>query len=44
MSGNIILIDDHTLFRYDIRSVLDGVDYEVIGEVADGLNGVKLVE
>ena len=44
MSGNIILIDDHTLFRRGIRSVLDEADYEVIGEAADGLSGVKLVE
>jgi len=26
MSGNIILIDDHTLFRRGIRSVLDEAD------------------
>ena len=44
MSGNIILIDDHTLFRRGIRSVLDEAEYEVIGEAADGLSGVKLVE
>ena len=41
----IVLIDDHTLFRTGIRTLLGMEDaFEVVGEVADGLSGVKLVE
>lgn len=44
MNTSIILIDDHTLFRRGIKSVLSEADFEVIGEAADGLSGVKLIE
>ena len=49
MSSNetirIALIDDHTLFRSGIKALLARQDdYEVVGEAADGLSGVKLVE
>lgn len=41
----IVLIDDHTLFRSGIKALLARQhDFEVIGEAADGLSGVKLVE
>lgn len=41
----IALIDDHTLFRSGIKALLARQDdYEVVGEAADGLSGVKLVE
>ena len=41
----IVLIDDHTLFRSGIKALLARQDdYEVVGEAADGLSGVKLVE
>ena len=40
----IVLIDDHTLFRSGIRALLARQEnYEVVGEAADGLSGVKLV-
>ena len=40
----IALIDDHTLFRSGIKDLLSRQnDFEVIGEAADGLSGVKLV-
>ena len=39
----IALIDDHTLFRSGIKALLSRQnDFEVIGEAADGLSGVKL--
>ena len=42
---SIILIDDHTLFRSGIKALLARqADCEVVGEAADGLSGVKLVE
>lgn len=41
----IILIDDHTLFRSGIKALLSRQqDFDVVGEAADGLAGVKLVE
>ena len=40
----IALIDDHTLFRSGIKALLSRQnDFEVIGEAADGLSGVKPV-
>ena len=42
---SIILIDDNTLFRSGIKAWLARqADCEVVGEAADGLSGVKLVE
>lgn len=41
----IILIDDHNLFRSGIKALLSRQEnFEIIGEAADGLSGVKLVE
>ena len=38
----ILLVDDHSLFRSGIRSLLESQqDFEVIGEASDGLEGVK---
>ena len=42
---NIVLIDDHTLFRSGIKALLSRqTDCNVVGEAADGFSGVKLVE
>ncbi|WP_002245057.1 response regulator [Neisseria meningitidis] len=44
MTIKIILIDDHTLFRSGIKSLLSRQhDFEVIGEAADGLSGIKMI-
>ena len=41
----IALVDDHTLFRSGLKALLTRQDdFEVVGEAADGLEGVKLVE
>ena len=41
----ILLIDDHTLFRSGIKALLvRQADCEVVGEAADGLSGLKLIE
>ncbi|MGN1209124.1 MAG: response regulator [Duodenibacillus sp.] len=41
----IALVDDHTLFRSGIRALLSRQsDFEIVGEAADGLEGVKLIE
>lgn len=38
----ILLVDDHNLFRSGIRLLLSrNPDFEVVGEAADGLEGVK---
>ncbi|OHX10683.1 response regulator [Chromobacterium sphagni] len=41
----ILLVDDHTLFRSGLRALLQRqVDFVVVGEAADGLEGVKQAE
>ena len=38
----ILLVDDHSLFRSGIKSLLESQDgFEVVGEASDGLDGVK---
>jgi two-component system, NarL family, nitrate/nitrite response regulator NarL len=38
----ILLVDDHSLFRSGIKSLLESQEeFEVIGEASDGLEGVK---
>jgi len=40
----VLLVDDHTLFRSGIKSLLQrNEDFEVIGEAGDGLDGIKRV-
>lgn len=39
----ILLVDDHALFRGGLRSLLQRqIDFDIVGEAADGLEGVKL--
>ena len=41
----IVLIDDHNLFRSGIKALLSRqADFDIVGEAADRLSGVKLVE
>lgn len=38
----ILLIDDHTLFRSGIRSLLQRhADFQIVGEASDGVEGIK---
>ncbi len=40
----VLLVDDHTLFRSGIKSLLQrNDDFEVVGEAGDGLEGIKRV-
>lgn len=40
----VLLVDDHTLFRSGINSLLQrNEDFEVVGEAGDGLEGIKRV-
>lgn len=42
MTIKILLIDDHSLFRSGVRFLLQRQsDFEVVGEAADGLDGIK---
>lgn len=39
---SVLLVDDHTLFRSGIRSLLQRhSDFSVVGEAADGVEGIK---
>ncbi|MFC3532426.1 response regulator [Vogesella facilis] len=41
----ILLVDDHTLFRSGLKALLQRQpDFDIVGEAADGLEGVKLAE
>lgn len=41
----ILLVDDHTLFRSGLKALLQRQsDFDIIGEAADGLEGVKQCE
>src|SRR5437867_8888478 len=45
MASSILIIEDHTLFREGLKSLLQGnKDYEIIGEAADGREGIRLAE
>jgi two-component system nitrate/nitrite response regulator NarL len=42
MTIKILLVDDHTLFRSGVKLLLQrNPEFEVVGEAADGLEGVK---
>lgn len=44
-SIRILLVDDHTLFRSGLKALLQRQpDFDIVGEAADGLEGVKLAE
>ena len=35
----IVVVDDHTLFRNGLRTLLDGIEgFSVIGEASNGVN------
>jgi DNA-binding NarL/FixJ family response regulator len=40
----IVLADDHNVVRHGIRLTLEELGFEVVGEAADGLEAIKLVE
>jgi DNA-binding NarL/FixJ family response regulator len=41
----IVVADDHTLFRQGLKRLLDGVaDLEIVGEASDGLELLKLLK
>lgn len=41
--SRILIVDDHTLFRKGLRSLIESSEqFEVVGEATDGLEGVKM--
>ncbi len=45
MAINILIVDDHTLFRQGLRRVLElEIDFAVVGEAMDGGEAVKIVK
>ena len=43
MPARILLVDDHTLVRQGLRSLLEREGFSVVGEAADGLEAVQQV-
>jgi response regulator NasT len=42
MSGRIVIADDESLIRMDLREMLTTLGYEVVGEAADGREAVRM--
>jgi CheY-like chemotaxis protein len=40
----LLIVDDHAAFRASARALLEADGFEVIGEVADGVEAVQAVE
>jgi two-component system, NarL family, response regulator NreC len=45
MASTILIIEDHTLFREGLKSLLQGrKEYQIVGEASDGRDGIRLAE
>lgn len=42
MKARILLVEDESIFRMDMRDMLEDEGYEIIGEAADGEKGIEL--
>jgi DNA-binding NarL/FixJ family response regulator len=40
----VVVVDDHPVVRDGLRGMLAGTEFEVVGEAADGLTAVELIE
>ena len=38
----VVIADDETIVRMDIREILEAIGYEVVGEASDGIDAVEL--
>ena len=38
----VVIADDETIVRMDIREILEANGYEVVGEASDGIDAVEL--
>jgi two-component system response regulator NreC len=44
MSTTVVLADDHPVVREGVRRLLQGEEFEVLGEASDGLQAISLAE
>ena len=44
MAMSILLIEDHSIVRQGVRMILEREGYQVVGEAADGHEGVRLAQ
>src|SRR5687767_6031117 len=44
MSTTVVVADDHPLIREGVRKLLEGEEFEILGEASDGLTAIGLVE
>lgn len=44
MKGRILIADDDPIVRLDIRTILEGADYEVVAEASDGFEAIDLCQ
>lgn len=44
MSKKVLIVDDHPLICSAIRSALEGIGYETVGETADGVEALRMIE
>jgi two-component system, NarL family, response regulator NreC len=44
MSVTVVLADDHPLVRHGVRRLLEGEEFEILGEASDGLEVIGLAE
>lgn len=44
MSKKVLIVDDHPLICSAIRSALDGIGYETVGETADGVDALQMIK
>jgi DNA-binding NarL/FixJ family response regulator len=44
MSTTVVIADDHPIVREGVRKLLEGEQFEIVGEASDGLAAVNLVE
>jgi DNA-binding NarL/FixJ family response regulator len=44
MPVRIVVVDDHAILRQGLRALLEGKDYEVVGEAVDGASALSVVD
>ncbi|MFO2465647.1 response regulator transcription factor [Pseudomonas sp. 15FMM2] len=44
MSKKVLIVDDHPLICLAIRTALEGIGYETVGETADGVDALQMIK
>ena len=44
MSKTVLIVDDHPVVCLAIRNALEKIGYETVGETADGINALQMIE